>query len=187
MGGRAGGMHAAHSVWLYHTHPHSLTHPPLTHIHPPLTHPTYHLFHEVDVGLLGFEADDAEHDNGGEDGSEGVCEADNQRVSECVVVGLGVAGQGYERPRGHTQREEYLRGRLQPHLRVHQLLPLHMREGERERRERRRGRGRERGREGEGEREREGVQQWFQFTNKALLVSASMKCVRHNNTTVESL
>ena len=65
-------------------------------------------------------------------------------------MGLGVAGQGYERPCGHTQREEYLRGRLQPHLRVHQLLPLHMREGERER-----GREGEREREREGERERE--------------------------------
>ena len=37
---------------------------------------------------------------------------------------LGVAGEGNEGPCGHSQGEEYLSGRLQPHLRAEQFSPL---------------------------------------------------------------
>ena len=57
---------------------------------------TDQLIHEVDICLLCLEANDAEHHNGGEDGGEGVSETHYDRVSECIVVRLGIAGESNE-------------------------------------------------------------------------------------------
>ena len=96
--------------------------PAITHTHRQKL--TDQLFIEVNISLLGLEPDDTEHHDGREDGGGRVSETDNEGVSEGVVVRLGVAGEGNECSGGHSQGEEDLCGRLQPHLRAEQLAPL---------------------------------------------------------------
>ena len=82
----------------YISHKHTRDHYPCDH-HPP----TDQFIHEINVGLFRLEADDTEHDDGGEDGGEGVGQTDDERVGEGVVVRLGVAGQSDESTDRQTQ------------------------------------------------------------------------------------
>ena len=84
----------------------------------------YPLLCERSLGDVVLESHDREYDDACKDRGEGVGYADDERVPQGVAGGLGVAGERYQGPQGQPQREEDLRGRLQPHLRVCQLFPL---------------------------------------------------------------
>ena len=64
---------------------------------------THQFLCEVYVGLSGLESNDAEHDYGGEYGGSRVGETHYERVSESIVVGLGVACEGNQSSSGHSQ------------------------------------------------------------------------------------
>lgn len=65
-----------------------------------------------------------EDDEPGQEAGETVDGAGEHRVPVAVVVELVVAGEGEQGPESRSQWEEDLRGGVDPHLRVAQLVPL---------------------------------------------------------------
>ena len=66
--------------------------------------------------LEGHVSDDGENGESGEEGGDGVDADDDEGIGEAVVLELVVRRQRDQSTPRRTQREEYLRGRLLPHL-----------------------------------------------------------------------
>ena len=70
------------------------------------------------VLLIGQIAESAEDADAGDDASESVDQADDERVAEYAVVVFVVAGEGDHRSEGDSDRVEVLRRRVHPHLAI---------------------------------------------------------------------
>lgn len=73
----------------------------------------------------GLKAVDGEGDDAGEHRRAAVDERDGHRLPLEVVVVMIVTGESDQGAEAQTQREEDLSGRVDPRLRIRQLLQLH--------------------------------------------------------------
>ena len=87
-------------------------------------HQSHELCNAGVEGLGGAKPEYGEDDHGGEDGSEGVGEGDDEHVPLHVLLLRVVGGERRHPADSHRQAEEDLRGGVQPNRRVLQNLQL---------------------------------------------------------------
>lgn len=71
------------------------------------------------VHNCSLEANHSKDDSASEDGCTPVRDANYHGVSLHIVLHRVVAGEGYETPKGKTERKEYLSRSIQPALNAH--------------------------------------------------------------------